>query len=201
MSGQLPQLGFWTYILLVLLVAVEGHLGTLTGTAAASVGLMKPEWVFVAGMIGSLAGDSLWYALGYLGKMNWFLRLGRKMGLHADTLENLKNGLLIHTSRIMFLAVVTVSMVIPALFSAGLVKAPWRRWFPAVAAGEVLWNGSIVLIGFYATEAIKGVERALEYIAMGGGVVVFLIILILVGRHIFKERYQSNSDPNITKGK
>jgi len=41
-SGQLPQLGIWTYILLAALVAVEGPIATLLGAAATSAGLMKP---------------------------------------------------------------------------------------------------------------------------------------------------------------
>ena len=34
-------------------------------------------------------------------------------------------------ARILFVAKLTLSMMIPALVAAGLVKAPWRRWFPA----------------------------------------------------------------------
>ncbi len=53
-SGQLPQLGTWTYILLAALVAVEGPIATLLGAAAASAGLMKPGWVFIAAATGNL---------------------------------------------------------------------------------------------------------------------------------------------------
>ena len=193
-SGQLPQLGTWTYILLAVLVAVEGPIATLLGAAAASAGLMVPGWVFVAAATGNLTADSLWYALGYLGKIDWLLRFGNKLGIRGDILARLETEMHDHAARILFVGKLTLSMMIPALIAAGLVKAPWRRWFPAVFTGEMLWTGSLMLIGFYATEAIKRVERGVEYAAFGGAV-VFVLFLILVGRRVVKQRYQGETNP------
>jgi membrane protein DedA with SNARE-associated domain len=82
-----------------------------------------------------------------------------------------------------------VSFVIPSLIAAGLVKAPWRRWFPAIFAGELIWTGSLLLLGFYTTEAIKRVEKGVEYLALGGGL-IFIIFLIFMGRRLIQKRYQ-----------
>jgi hypothetical protein len=84
--------------------------------------------------------------------------------------------------------------MIPALIAAGLVKAPWKRWFPAIFSGEMLWTGSLILIGYYATEAIKRVEMGVEYAALGASV-IFVLFLIFVGRRIVKKRYETNLDP------
>lgn len=193
-SGQLPQLGSWTYILLAALVAVEGPIATLLGAAAASAGLMKPGWVFISAAAGNLTADSLWYTLGYLGKIDWLLRIGKKLGIRADILARLESEMHKHAARILFVAKLTLSLMVPALIAAGLVKAPWRRWFPAIFTGEMLWTGSLVLIGFYATEAIKRVEMGVEYAALGGSI-VFVSFLILVGRRIFRQRYQTEITP------
>jgi len=195
-SGQLPQLGTWTYILLAALVAVEGPIATLLGAAAASAGLMKPGWVFFSAAIGNLSADSLWYTLGYIGKIDWLLRFGKKLGIHIDVMASLEKAMRDHTARILFLAKLTLSMMIPALITAGLVKAPWRRWFPAIFSGEMLWTGSLMIIGFYTTEAIIRVELGVEYVALGG-VVAFLFFLIFFGRHVIKQRYQSEINTSI----
>jgi membrane protein DedA with SNARE-associated domain len=188
-SGQLPQLGTWTYILLAVLVAIEGPFATLLGAAAASAGLMKPVWVFVAASTGNLTADSLWYTLGYLGKVDWLARFGKRLGINGNILTQLETEMRNHAARILFVAKLTLSMMIPALIAAGLVKAPWKRWFPAIFTGEILWTGSLVIIGFYATEAIKRVEQGVEYAALGGAV-VFVIFLVLVGRRVIKPHYQ-----------
>jgi membrane protein DedA with SNARE-associated domain len=193
-SGQLPQLGTWTYILLAVLVAVEGPIATLLGAAAASAGFMKPVWVFAAAATGNLTADSLWYTLGYLGKVDWLLRFGKKLGIQSHTLTRLENEMHDRAARILLVAKLTLSMMLPALIAAGLVKAPWRRWFPALLAGEMIWTGSLVIIGFYTTEAIKGVERGVEYVALVGAV-VFVMFLVLVGRRAVKQRYQGEVNP------
>jgi membrane protein DedA with SNARE-associated domain len=193
-SGQLPQLGSWTYILLAALVAVEGPLATLLGAAAASAGLMKPGWVFIAASTGNLIADSLWYTLGYIGKIDWMLRIEKRLRIKGDILARLEIEMCKHAARILFAAKLTLSLMIPALIAAGLVKAPWKRWFPAIFSGEMIWTGSLVLIGFYATEAIKRVEMGVEYAALGG-TIIFVLFLLLVGRRFIKQSYESNLDP------
>lgn len=191
-NGQLPQLGIWTYFLLVFLVAVEGPFATLLGAAAASAGLMRLGWVFIAASTGNLTADSLWYTLGYIGKIEIILRIGQKLGISHELLERLQRGLREHTTRILFIAKLTMSFVIPSLIAAGLVKAPWRRWFPAIFTGELIWTGSLILLGFYTTEAIKRVEKGVEYLALGGGM-IFVIFLIFMGRRLLQKKYQEIS--------
>ena len=180
--GPLAQLGYWNYILLAMLVAIEGPVATLLGAVAASAGLLRPTLVFLFAAIGNLTADSLWYFLGYMGRIEWLFRGGKRFGVKREYLERLTRGMKKHTVKILFFAKLSVSFVIPALIAAGLVKAPWRRWFPALLGAETLWTGSLVLIGFYTTEALKRVERGIEYFIIAGSI-LFLGMLFWLGRH------------------
>ncbi len=187
LTGQNLQQGFWSYLLLSLLVAVEGPIATLLGAAAASAGWMRPVLVFIAAATGNLTADSLWYTLGYAGKLEWALRFGRRLGLQPELLERLEQGMQENASRILFVAKLTVSFMIPSLIAAGLVKVSWRRWFPALFAGEMIWTGSLVLIGYYATEAIKRIQQGVEYFILGLSL-VFLLFLLWMGRTLLRKR-------------
>jgi len=177
---------------LVIFVAVEGPVATLLGAAAASTGLMHLGWVFIAASTGNLTADTLWYFLGYIGKIEIILRIGQRLGLSRELLERLQKGMREHTTRILFIAKLTVSFVIPSLIAAGLVKAPWRRWFPAIFTGELIWTGSLLLLGFYTTEAIKRVEKGVEYLALAGGL-LFILFLIFMGRRLLQKKYRDIS--------
>lgn len=181
-SGQLPNLGYWNYALLALLVAVEGPIATLLGAAAASAGYMRLDLVFVSASIGNLTADTLWYSLGYAGRIEWLLRYGRWLGARRHHLERLQRGMRNHAPKILLLAKLTASFMIPSLIAAGLARVPWRRWFPAIAGGEMLWTGSLVLIGYYATEAIKQVERDIRYLALATSILFLLVFLWLMRR-------------------
>jgi membrane protein DedA with SNARE-associated domain len=199
-SGQLPQLGYWTYIILALLVAVEGPIATLLGAAAASAGLMRPMPVFIASAAGNLTADSLWYTLGYLGKTEWILHFGRRLGLRESLINHLKQNMLEHATKVLFLAKLTVSFVIPSLITAGLLRIPWRRWFPALIAAETLWTGSLILIGYYTTEALKRVEQGVEYAVLVASI-AFVVFVILAGRRLIKQWDKDTTEITVPRQK
>lgn len=184
-TSPFEQWGYWDYVVLAVLVAVEGPIATLLGAVAASAGLMRPFLVFVFAAAGNLAADSLWYSLGYFGKIEWLFRGGRRLGIKREYLNRLQHGMRRHALKILFFAKLSMSFVIPSLIAAGLVKAPWRRWFPALVGAETLWTGTLVLIGFYTTEALKRVEHGMEVFVTVGSV-LFLILLFWFGRHVIK---------------
>ncbi len=186
-SGQLPEWGFWTYLVLALLVAIEGPIATLLGAAAASVGAMRPVLVFLAAAAGNLTADTLWYSLGYAGKAQWLAWIGSKFNISPARFEQLEQGMRTHAAKILFMAKLSVSLVIPALIAAGLVKAPIRKWFPAVFGAEMIWTGLLVLIGFYTTEAIKRVEQGLEYAILLASI-VFVLFLFWLARRTLGEK-------------
>jgi membrane protein DedA with SNARE-associated domain len=185
-SGQLPEWGLWSYVVLAFLVAVEGPIATLLGAAAASAGVMRPIPVFIAASVGNLTADTLWYTLGYAGKIDWFLRFWHRLGISYELLDRLQHNMLKHAAKILFFSKLSVSLVIPSLIAAGLVKARWRSWFPSVFGAEMIWTGTLVLIGYYATEAIKRVEQGLEYVVLGGSI-AFVFFVLWLGRRILKE--------------
>jgi membrane protein DedA with SNARE-associated domain len=193
-SGQLPHLGPWTYLLIAVLVAFEGPVTTLVAAAAASAGLLHPVLVFVFAATGNLTSDVIWYSLGRSGKIDKLKRFGEKRGVDPELLPTIQRGINKHAMKIMFFAKMTMSFMIPTLITAGLTKLPWRRWFPPVFAGEMLWTGSLVLIGYFATEAIKRVEKGIEYVTIGLSVAFILFILWMARRMLLKVFKNSPKD-------
>jgi len=120
-----------------------------------------------------------------MGKTEWMYHIGRWLGVRPSLIEHLKRSMLKHATRVMFLAKITVSFVIPALITAGLLRVPWKRWFPAFIVAEVLWTGTLVFIGYYTTESLKRVQQGVEYIGLGVSIAV-VIVLFLVGRQLLK---------------
>jgi membrane protein DedA with SNARE-associated domain len=189
---QLASWGVWSYLLLAFLVCIEGPIATLLGAAAASAGLMQPIFVFIAAAAGNLTADTLWYTLGYLGKMEWLMRIIQRMKINPGYIQRLEEVLQEHAQKILFFSKLTVSPMIPALITTGLIKYPWRRWFPSVFAGEMIWTGSLVLIGYFGVQAIKKVELGIEH-AILVSTVVFIILIFWFGRRFLKSAIQSSS--------
>jgi membrane protein DedA with SNARE-associated domain len=192
-SGILPALGNWNYLLLAVFVALEGPIATLLGAAAASSGLLQPKLVFLCASLGNLSADALWYSLGYLGKVDWLLHYGRWLGLRREHLDRLERAMRRHAAKILLVAKLTAGFIIPSLVAAGLARVPWRRWFPVIAVGEMLWTGTLVLIGYYTTAAIYSIAHDLQYLIVAASIVFLLVIIALIHR-VVKPDIDSGED-------
>lgn len=184
-AGQfdiLQQLGYWNYVFLAVLVTIEGPIVTLVGAAAAAAGILRPGLVFAAAMVGNITADLLWYTLGYFGRLEWITRYGGWFGVRQTHIDALRVGVTRHVRRILLIAKLTLSFVIPALVAAGLARVPWRRWFPVLFIAETFWTGLLVILGVYATESIQQIEHSLHQFAIVSSVVILLILAILILR-------------------
>lgn len=179
--------GLGHYILFAIVVAVEGPITTLFGAAAASAGIMHPGWVFFAACCGNMTADILWYSLGYMGKTEWALHYAGWMGLRRYHIDRLEQHINDHAAKVLFLAKLSAGFMIPTLIAAGLAKVPMRRWLPALVVGETLWTGTLVVTGFYATEAIKQVEKGIHYVGIAGSILFVVVILFWVARRYVRK--------------
>jgi membrane protein DedA with SNARE-associated domain len=191
--GRVVEFEAWTYFLLAFLVLVEGPIAVLAASAAAAAGLMRPGLVFLSAAVGNLTADSLWWLLGYSGKPEWIHAMGRRLKIRESQIEHLKHTMVKHATRVMFLSKITLSFSIPALIAAGLLRIPWKRWFPWFVLAEVLWTGSLVLIGYYTTHAIAHVAQGMEFVLLGASV-LFVVFLVIWGRRLLKQMEREDSE-------
>lgn len=175
-TGQFHELPAQIYLMLAVLAIFEGPLTTLTGAAIASTGALDPGLVFLSVAGGNLTGDSFWHLLGRFGKCNWITRFGSLIGINLDQFERLEKKAIKHTPKTLFVTKTTSTMIIPALITSGLTRTPWRRWFPPVLAGEVLWSGSLVLVGYLAAKSIPQVLLGIQLLPIIAisGIIVFI---------------------------
>lgn len=187
-QGHLPEVGRWNYILLALIVAVEGPIATLLGAAAASAGLMRVSLVFASAAVGNLAADSLWYLLGFTGRIDTAMRLGHWLGLKRSHIERLTSAMQKHGVKILFFAKLTAGFMIPTLIAAGLTRLPWKRWFPILMIGEMIWTGTLTVIGFYTTETLKNLSEGISILVLAFSV-LFMVVVIWQGRrYLMRDR-------------
>lgn len=176
----------WPYVLLAVLVAVEGPISTLVGAAAAAAGYLDVRVVLIVAIAGNILGDIGWFYIGYFGLHNRLLRYGRWLGLRPRHLARLERVMHNHASKLILLSKVAYGMIVPTLLAAGMARVPWRRWLPVVIVMETVSSFVLVWIGFHAAWLISDFERGMRVISLI--VVVGLVVaLMLVMRHRVRE--------------
>jgi membrane protein DedA with SNARE-associated domain len=176
-------LGAWAYLVIAVLVIVEGPIATLVGAVAASAGYLKPGLVFISAASGNLISDTLWYLLGYLGNIEWVSQYGRYVGLQRQQVERMQQIIEKRVLQILFVAKLTLGFVIPVLIATGLSRIPIRRWFGALFTAECIWTGTLVIVGYNFGRYIRTMERGLQFFALGSALIFVIVLLRYVSTH------------------
>lgn len=192
-SEGLEEWGVWSYPLLTVLVILEGRIVTLLAAVAASLGYMRLPLVMVCAIVGGIVADGLWYFLGYKYGNGPILRFGRWLGLRRHHLEQLQAEMRESGPRLLFAAKAFSVLVIPVLVAAGMARVPFRRWFPIVLLGELIWVPALAVIGYQTTEVVRRVELGLHYLPLAGGLAL-LILMLAAARRLKSGRVREKTE-------
>jgi membrane protein DedA with SNARE-associated domain len=174
------------YFGLALLSVLQGPIVILLGAAAAATGVISPYGVFIAVTIGNLSVDMLWFMIGRLGKIAWILRF-RWLRVNLNTIESMKGRLNRQTPQIVALAKLSSVFVLPVMVAAGLVRLPWKRWFPTLFIVEVVKNVVLILLGYYAVVSVSQLQKGLSILAIAGSILSIIVPMWLFRRSMHKE--------------
>lgn len=175
----------WLYILLTVLVMVEGPITILISATSASAGFLNPLAVFVAASIGNMMGDTLWYFVGHTGKLEWALRL-KFLKLDMVRINFLREALSKHAVKILLIAKLTNGMIVPALIATGLARVPFRRWFPFIFVANLFTTGAFVALGYFTAVSLSSVNHWIRYVALGFSLLFFVLVSFYIQRSFAK---------------
>ncbi|MEN8241463.1 MAG: VTT domain-containing protein [Chloroflexota bacterium] len=182
--GQLPSIGNWNYLVLLVFVILQGPSVAILIGAGISAGLFNPLMAGLTSVIGSLIADVFWYNIGQLGKLDRYYR--KKKGKRKELVELFQNGMQKHYLKILLLGKLSLGLAIPAVISAGLCRIEWRRWFPVVIIGEILFTLSMVSLGYFATESIMHVDTIVKVVGISTTAICLIILLVVIPIEIKK---------------
>lgn len=182
-TGTLPDLGYWSYLILVLLVFVEGPAATLVAATMAATGILRPELVFLFSMLGNFLADVFWYLLGYMGGDRRVLLRIRWVRRRWSMVKRIQASLHGRAARMFLLTKLSMGLLtIPILVASGLARVPWYRLLAVSLVVEPIWNALLLFAGLRVGEYVAQFERGLQVAAVVGTVVVLLVLLFLYRR-------------------
>lgn len=157
---------FWTYLLVIFLVAINGEAAILLAASIASVGIINPFIALGAVTLGNVISDSLWFALGYFGKIDWLLKRSRWLGIKSENMELACQIIRKDTIKLLVFSKLTNWITIPALIATGFAKVPWRKWFPTIVISNFFIGVILMSLGYFMTSKILEIQNNLQIIAI-----------------------------------
>jgi membrane protein DedA with SNARE-associated domain len=177
----LPDLGYGSYVLIAILVALEGPGVTLAAAAMAGSGVLNPWLVLMAAGLGNFGSDAGWYMLGYLGHFELLKKHVPAVKKFATQIACLEQN--IYDQAVKLLLVTKLSLgiaVIPTLVAVGMARVPWPKLLPVSLISELIWTGGLVLAGFFLGDFLTRLELGLRIMVIGGGIVLLLVLPLML---------------------
>lgn len=179
-SGTLPALGYWTYLLLAILVAVEGPAATLLGGMVAATGRLNPLVVFLVAGMGNFTADAGWYMLGRWGHFDYLIKRFPRLQKLEPQIIYLQDEMRQHATKLLLFTKLSMGVaIIPTLIAAGMARIKWRRLWPVSVFSEMLWTGGLVVCGYYLGHYITELEQGLQILAILGFILFGLFTIWL----------------------
>jgi membrane protein DedA with SNARE-associated domain len=191
MNGTLPDVGNWSYLIIFVMVFIEGPIVTLIAGAMVGAGLLRLDLAYAACAIGNFAADQFWYWLGYVGGHRGFLYRIGWVRRRRRQIEEFEIGMQDHGIKLYLLSKVSMGLfTIPILIAAGIARVNWLRLTAVNLAFEIVWTAFLLFAGLRLGEHIAQMERSLQVAALVGGV-VFLFLAITLYRRAFQRIMQA----------
>jgi membrane protein DedA with SNARE-associated domain len=191
MNGTLPDVGNWSYLIIFVMVFVEGPIITLIAGAMVGAGLLRLDLAYAACAIGNFAADQFWYWLGYVGGHRGFLYRIGWVRRRRRQIEEFEIGMQDHGVKLYLLSKVSMGLfTIPILIAAGIARVNWLRLTAVNLAFEIVWTAFLLFAGLRLGEHIAQMERSLQVAAVVGAV-IFLVVAVTLYRRAFQRIMQA----------
>jgi membrane protein DedA with SNARE-associated domain len=171
------------YLAMGLTNLLEGLFSTLTGGIAISGMYLRPIPTFAAVVTGNLMADMAWYNLGRFSKLDWIKRLGPRIGVNLQIIDEMELEIQKHAPRFIFLAKLTVGLPVPSLIATGLSKVPVRRWIGMLVLAELIRTSVLISLVFLYASAIGKASNEMQVILL-----TMTVIVVISGMFWWKKR-------------
>jgi membrane protein DedA with SNARE-associated domain len=166
-------------------IPFPGETMTIAAAAYAATGALDIRLVATIAALGSLVGANLGYAAGYRGGRPFVERFRRLLRLNASHMARTEAFFARYGAATVLLGRFVLGLRTWSALMAGMARMPFWHFQSASAAGALIWATLVSLIGFYLGRNWGLVTQLVEYLGVGGVVVVILITvgLWLLRRH------------------
>ncbi len=185
--GTWPNyLGQYGYAIVFLASLVEGPIVTVVAGFLASQGVLSVAAVYVTVVLGDLAGDALYYAVGRwgIGRLPWTGRHGGRLRRRIDALREYIRA---RPGRVLLFGKLTHSAGFAVLLAAGAARVRPVVYMLYNLLGTLIKSAALVLVGYFLGRFYAALRGDLR-LAWVIGLLLAVLATAVVARHLWAAR-------------
>ena len=158
-------------------IPFPGEAMTLAVAAYAGTGRLQIGLVAAIAAVGSLAGANVGYAAGFHGGRPFVERFGHLARVNPGHMAQTEVLFARYGAGAVLFGRFLLGLRIWTALMAGMARMPYWRFQCATAAGALLWSAVICLVGFQLGRNWGLVMRLVDYLGVGGVIVVVTLVM------------------------
>jgi membrane protein DedA with SNARE-associated domain/membrane-associated phospholipid phosphatase len=190
-------LGSWTYLLVGALAFLEtgafvglvapGEFTVILGGAVAGQGEASLPLMIAVTWFSAFMGDTCSFLLGaHLGR-GFLVRHGERFRITEPRLRQVEGYFQRHGGKTILIGRFIGLVRALAPFIAGSSRMRYRAFAPYSVLGTGLWATGLILAGYFASQSIDAVTRAISRGFLAFGVLVGVVVAIVVAHRFLRE--------------
>ncbi len=167
---------FWVYFIIILTACVEGPILSMIFGVLIKLGYFSLLPIFLALMLGDLVGDTIWYFIGKHFGYRFVNKYGKYFSITRESIDKVTIIFHKHKRPILIISKITTGFgfAIVTLFTAGLVRIPFRHYIIMNLLGQFIWTGLLIGVGYFFSNLYIVFDNILARISI---IALFLFII------------------------
>jgi membrane protein DedA with SNARE-associated domain len=183
----------YKYAILIPIIAIEGPVATVLAGLLVSMGYMNFFGAYAVIIVGDMAGDSLYFALGYWGREKLIRRWGKFLGITIEKVERLEKHFRIHSGKTLIVGKLSHVFGLVILLAAGLAKMSFKDFFKFDLLATIPKSLILIFTGYYfGKAAIRSIQN-FDSVALQTFFIVVLLIVIYFAIRGIAEKFLKNN--------
>lgn len=178
------------YPLIFIITIFEGPIVTVIGSFLASLGYFNVYIIYTVVVIADLAGDVLWYLIGYFGRNNFIEHYGRYIGITTERILKLEKHFSTHAGKTIFLAKITHAIGLPFIIAAGMARVKFKTFFSYSLWATLPKSLVFIFLGYYAGASYQKINTVLIDFTIAVIMMAVAFGILYYFHHKYLEKYE-----------
>ena len=176
-----------SYLLIFILMIIEGPLITTASALAASMGYLNIYLIIIMSLFGDITGDVIHYYVGHYFRKKIIEGYVKNKGIKESSIKKLEGKIHNNLWKSVFLIKITPPLSTPGLLLVGASRLNFSRFILVSIITTLPLTIFYTTLGYYFGFAIKGV---LNYLSMGEYILFFIILFLGMSYFLYKYMYK-----------
>jgi membrane protein DedA with SNARE-associated domain len=178
----------YKYALVIPLTIVEGPLIMMMSGLLLKLGYFNFWPLYISLMVGDLIGDIFWYSLGRFWGHRFVRRFGKYFSITESHIATLERVFHKYHNAILVISKITMGLgfAVVTLFTAGLVKIPFKKYLWLNFLGQFIWTGILVSIGFMFGNLYLSINDSLGRLSVIALLIIVFVAFLGLGKYVRK---------------